>query len=143
MGPYLGGYLGEDKPGDRVSSHISPTLFTNGDEVVLALGAAGGQRIITAITQVAYRYLAQKIPLSDALFLPRYYKDDGTLYIEDHLGVNRINAQFFPTMYNVERIPHKAYFGRVHAVALDSLKKLWIGSADPDWEGTVSSYYKR
>ena len=46
-------------------------------------------------------------------------------------------------MYNVERIPHKAYFGRVHAVALDSLNKLWIGSADPDWEGTVSSYYKR
>ena len=39
MGPYLGGYLGEDKPGDRASSHISPTLFTNQDEVVLALGA--------------------------------------------------------------------------------------------------------
>ena len=54
-----------------------------------------------------------------------------------------INAQLFPTMYNVERIPHKAYFGRVHAVALDSLKKLWIGSADPDGEVTVSSYYKR
>ena len=29
MGPYLGGYLGEDKPGDRASSHISPTLFTS------------------------------------------------------------------------------------------------------------------
>jgi len=143
MGPYLGGYLGEDKPGDRASSHISPTLFTSGDEVVLALGAAGGQRIITAITQVAYRYLAQNSPLSDALFLPRYYKDDGILYIEDHLGINRINAQFFASRYNVERIPHKAYFGRVHAVALDSLKKLWVGSADPDWEGTVSSYYKR
>ncbi|GIS00174.1 MAG: hypothetical protein CM15mP102_09940 [Flavobacteriales bacterium] len=28
MGPYLGGYLGEDKPGDRASSHISPTIFT-------------------------------------------------------------------------------------------------------------------
>ena len=27
-GPYLGGYLGEDKPGDRASSHISPTIFT-------------------------------------------------------------------------------------------------------------------
>ena len=143
MGPYLGGYLGEDKPGDRASSHISPTLFTNGDEVVLALGAAGGQRIITAITQVAYRYLAQNTPLYDALYLPRYYKDDGILYIEDHLGINRINAQLFSSVYNVKRIPHKAYFGRVHAVALDSLKKLWIGSADPDWEGTVSSYYKR
>ena len=122
MGPYLGGYFGEDKPGDRASSHISPTLFTNEDEVVLALGAAGGQRIITAITQVAYRYLAQNSPLADALYLPRYYKNDGILYIESHLGINRINAQLFPSRYNVERIPHKAYFGRVHAVALDSLK---------------------
>ena len=40
MGPYLGGYLGQDKPGDRSSSHISPTLFTSDDQVVLALGAA-------------------------------------------------------------------------------------------------------
>ncbi|MBL6654726.1 MAG: gamma-glutamyltransferase, partial [Flavobacteriaceae bacterium] len=39
MGPYLGGYLGQDKPGDRSSSHISPTLFTSNDQVILALGA--------------------------------------------------------------------------------------------------------
>ena len=26
LGPYLGGYLGEDKPGDRASSHISHYL---------------------------------------------------------------------------------------------------------------------
>ena len=55
MGPYLGGYLGEDKPGDRASSHISPTIFTKGDKVVLALGAAGGRMIPIAINQVAYR----------------------------------------------------------------------------------------
>ena len=45
MGPYLGGYLGEDKPGDRASSHISPTIFSKNDKVVLALGAAGGNKI--------------------------------------------------------------------------------------------------
>ena len=49
MGPYLGGYLGEDKPGDRASSHISPTIFSKGDKVVLALGAAGGNKIPVAI----------------------------------------------------------------------------------------------
>ena len=76
MGPYLGGYLGQDKPGDRSSSHISPTLFTSDDQVVLALGAAGGNKIPIAINQVAYRYLKQKFRLYDALVMPRTYMYD-------------------------------------------------------------------
>ena len=71
MGPYLGGYLGEDKPGDRASSHISPTIFTKNNQVVLALGAAGGNKIPVAINQVAYRYLKQNLSLSEALFISK------------------------------------------------------------------------
>jgi len=37
-------------------------------------------------------------------------------------------------------IDQKARFGRVHAVAYDSINKLWIGAADPDWEGTVENH---
>ena len=85
MGPYLGGYLGEDKPGDRASSHISPTLFTKNNEVILALGAAGGNKIPVAINQVAYRYLKQKFPLNDALFMPRVYMFESPRYVESHL----------------------------------------------------------
>ena len=48
MGPYLGGYLGEDKPGDRVSSHVSPTLFTQNGKLILAIGAAGGNKDTTS-----------------------------------------------------------------------------------------------
>jgi len=143
MGPYLGGYLGEDKPGDRASSHISPTLFTKNNEVILALGAAGGNKIPVAINQVAYRYLKQKFPLNDALFMPRVYMFESPRYVESHLGIHRINDDiFFESYYNVEMIRDKAYFGRVHAISLDTINKSWIGSADPDWEGSVSSYDK-
>ena len=31
------------------------------------------------------------------------------------------------------------YFGRVHAIALDSINRRWIGAADKDWEGSVSN----
>ena len=143
MGPYLGGYLGEDKPGDRASSHISPTLFTKNNEVILALGAAGGNKIPVAINQVAYRYLKQKFPLNDALFMPRVYMFESPRYVESHLGIHRINDDiFYESYYNVEKIREKAYFGRVHAISLDTINKSWIGSADPDWEGSVSSYDK-
>ena len=40
-------------------------------------------------------------------------------------------------------IQEKARFGRVHAVAYDSLNQVWIGAADPDWEGTVENYTTR
>ena len=141
MGPYLGGYLGEEKPGDRASSHISPTIFTKNNEVVLAIGAAGGRMIPIAINQVAYRYLKQKYPLNDALTMPRVYKYNSPIYIESHLGVNRFNDyEIYSKSQNVERVRAEAYFGRVHAVALDTINNKWLGSADPDWEGSVSDF---
>jgi hypothetical protein len=64
-------------------------------------------------------------------------------YVESHLGIHRINDDiFYESYYNVEKIREKAYFGRVHAISLDTINKSWIGSADPDWEGSVSSYDK-
>ena len=141
MGPYLGGYLGQDKPGDRSSSHISPTLFTDNNEVILALGAAGGNKIPVAINQVAYRYLKQKLKLYDALTMPRTYMFESPRYVEAHIGIDRFNDDiYYPEFFNVEKIRQEGYFGRVHAVALDTLNNKWIGAADPDWEGTVSEF---
>ena len=124
----LGGYLGEYKPGDRSNSHITPTLFIDGDKVALAIGAAGGSRIITAVTQVAHRYLAQKNELKQALFLPRVYPFEDSLWVEDHDGVKQLNAYFNMDNYRVKMVDEKARFGRVHAVAYDSISKSWIGA---------------
>lgn len=136
----LGGYLGEYKPGERSNSHITPTLFLDGDQVTLAIGAAGGSRIVTAVTQVAQRYFVQKHNLNKALLLPRIYPFQDSLWIEDHQGVKDLNADLSPTSYPVKMIDQRARFGRVHAIAYDSINKSWIGAADPDWEGTVENY---
>ena len=136
----LGGYLGNYKPGDRANSHISPTLIFKDNSPVLALGAAGGSRIITAITQVTSRYISQKNSLSKALELPRVYPYDDTLQIENHGSLKNINAKLNQKMTPFKLIDGIARFGRIHAVALDSINQKWIGAADPDWEGTVESY---
>ena len=133
----LGGYLGEYKPGDRSNSHITPTLFMKDGKLLLVLGAAGGSRIVTAVTQVAHRYLAQQHPLEKALLLPRIYPFQDTLWIEDHEEVKALNAELDPNTYPIKMIDQKARFGRVHAIAYDSLANTWTGAADPDWEGTV------
>ena len=137
----LGGYLGDYKPGDRANSHISPTFISKNDQVILALGAAGGSRIVTAVTQVAQRYIDQKIPLKQALSAPRIYPNKDTLLLENHEGIqwaeiilNNLKFNEYPYQFLTE----PARFGRVHAVALDTISQRWIGAADPDWEGTVS-----
>ena len=139
----LGGYLGEYKPGDRSNSHISPTLFLDQDQLVLALGAAGGSRIVPAVTQVAHRYLMQKKSLHEALSFPRVYPYQDSLWLEDHEEVKALNANLNPALFPIKMIQEKALFGRVHAVAYDSLNQEWIGAADPDWEGTVENYTTR
>ena len=136
----LGGYLGNYKPGDRANSHISPTLIFKDNSPVLALGAAGGSRIITAITQVTSRYLGQKKSLNKSLLLPRVYPYNDTLQIENHKGLQNINAKLNQKKTPFKLIDGIARFGRVHAVALDSINEKWIGASDPDWEGTVESY---
>lgn len=137
----LGGYLGDYQPGDRAISHISPTFISSNDQVVLALGAAGGSRIVTAVTQVVQRYIDQKMSLEKALAAPRVYPDKDTLLLENHSGIvwpETITSDLTINGYPFKFIEDPARFGRVHAVALDSLNNRWIGAADPDWEGTVS-----
>lgn len=139
----LGGYLGSYKPGDRVNSHISPTLVTTPEgKVQIALGAAGGSRIVTAITQVLSRYLGQKLTLKQAMLLPRVYPYEDSLWIENHSEIEEFNATFDTTTVPVKYIDEIAKFGRVHAVAKAPDRAMWIGAADPDWEGTTASYAK-
>lgn len=134
----LGGYLGKYQPGDRANSHISPTLIEKEGHTVLALGAAGGSRIVPAITQVTDRFVRQNHTLQTALSLPRVYPYQDTLWVENHSGLAQKNATFVGPNYPIKYIDELARFGRVHAVAKQNNK--WIGAADPDWEGTTAYF---
>ena len=134
----LGGYLGKYKPGDRANSHISPTLIEKNGNILLALGAAGGSRIIPAVTQVTDRYFRQNHSLETSLKLPRVYPYNDSLWVENHIGVDKLNASFVDKNFPLKYVDEIAKFGRVHAVALKGQK--WIGCADPDWEGTTEYF---
>ena len=107
------------------------------------MGAAGGSRIVTAITQVLSRYLGQGLPLEQAILLPRVYPYKDSLWIENHSGIEELNAAFDSNTFPVKYIDEIAKFGRVHAIAKAPNEEKWIGAADPDWEGTTASYAKK
>ena len=135
----LGGYLGDYKPGDRANSHISPTIVTKDNGFYLSLGAAGGSRIITAVTQVISNVIDKGMRLDKALQKGRVYNVNDTTEIESHDGI--------VWEFQKDEIPYKnriimksARFGRVHAVQYDTITNTIIGAADPDWEGSVKTY---
>lgn len=86
------------EPGKRPLSSMSPTIITKDGKAILALGARGGPRIISAVFQVIYRVLVNEFDIDLAVQSPR------------------IHHQFLPHV-----VFHDPY--RISPDVLDNLKK--------------------
>lgn len=60
--------------GRRPVSTMTPSIVFEGDRPVLCVGGSGGTRIVTAVTQVAYRALVMHAPLGEAVAHPRVHQ---------------------------------------------------------------------
>lgn len=150
----LGGYLGRMEAGERARSHISPFLLTRDGVPILALGAAGGGRIPTAIAAVVSRVIDRGMTLEEALAAPRVVPDGGSSRtVGDPEGPRAALLEIVPgqgfddtvigwfeaTGYSVETLERSGAFGRVHAVRWHPEEGVWEGGADPDWEGAAAA----
>lgn len=136
----LGGYLGEMQPGERAASHISPTLLMEGGKPYLALGAAGGSRIITAVVQSICRLEDQQLPLNEALAAGRVHSVDTAAQLEMHGGPTwnpEVATALREMGIDVIEVDREARFGRVHAILRNPGTGQFTGAADPDWEGSA------
>lgn len=139
----LGSYLGpfSPGPGDRAVSHISPTIVLKEGKPFMALGAAGGDKIVTAVVQVISRVIDQGMSLEDALAAGRVHPNrEGGMDLELHDGISWSDEDFaFLADQGLLIRPEErtSRFGRVHAVLHNFENKTWKAAADPDWEGTA------
>ena len=149
MGSYLS--AANQVPGSRPRTTIAPTVVTRDGEVVLALGAAGGIRILSAIVQTISRHVDQGHDPVAAVALPRVHpareKSAAGKYVT---YPKKINLEMTPERgwpiavadalktagFEVTAVQRHAAFGRVHLVARTG--DAWQGVADPDWEGTAA-----
>jgi gamma-glutamyltranspeptidase/glutathione hydrolase len=150
MGSYLS--AADQTPGSRPRTTIAPTVVTRDGEVVLALGAAGGVRILSAIVQTISRHLDQGHDPVTAVALPRVhpvrgetesgqrvmYAEKMNLEMTSERGWSLAVADVLKTAgFEVLPVEQHGSFGRVHLVARTG--EDWQGVADPDWEGTAAS----
>ena len=135
-GPYLSGV----KAGERAASHIAPVILLKDGVPVMALGAAGGARIVPAIVQVISRIVDQGMAPEQALAAARIYRMEDRILLEEHSGVywkdTQTPAAIRATGIRVEKVRSRAQFGRVHML-LQLADGSWVGAADPDWGGTA------
>jgi gamma-glutamyltranspeptidase/glutathione hydrolase len=135
---HLNSMLGESdlireplRPGDRMASMMAPTLAFSGAGLELALGAAGGTRLRTALVGVLGAVLHERVEPQAAIDRPRFHPAGAVVNAEpgvDEDWLSALEAQGRA----VRRWPARHhYFGGVSALGLAG------AGADPRRSGAV------
>ncbi len=121
------------RPGDRMASMMAPTLAFDGDELALAIGAAGGTRLRTALVGVLTAVLDAGIEPQAAIELPRFHPAGVVVNAEPGVDADWL-SDLEARGRTVRRwpAPHH-YFGGVSAVGRQG------SGADPRRSGAVAS----
>jgi gamma-glutamyltranspeptidase/glutathione hydrolase len=120
------------RPGERMASMMAPALVFDGDGLELALGAAGGTRLRTALVGVLGRVLHDGATVQDAIDRPRFHPAGHLVNAEpgvDDTFLSTLEAAGRPVR-RWATLHH--YFGGVSAVGRSG------AGADPRRSGAVS-----
>ena len=123
------------EPGKRPLSSMSPTIVYAPDgKPVLALGSAGGKRIIMHVAKTLIGVLDFGLPIADAIALPNIYYDRAGLILEQGTPL----GDMAPAVAALGQ-PARADTASSKVNALQRTDRGWIGAADPRGIGTTLS----
>ncbi len=109
--------VGELVPGRRMASMMAPTLVFDREGLTLALGAAGGTRLRSALVQVVAGVLDDGLSPGDAVNRPRLHPAAGVVHLEPGFPDEVVEA-LEAASFTVRRWPSRHhYFGGVSAVS--------------------------
>ena len=135
------GYLGSTRPGDRPFSSQSPFIIMQGNQPVYVLGAAGARRILSAMVQTISRAVDQKLPLDQAMRLPRFHPTANQIEIEvrPESAWSTGALDSLRTMrFTIRPRDDAPYFARINGIGFDTQTREWIGVADTRWQGAAA-----
>ncbi|MFS0738249.1 gamma-glutamyltransferase [Sphingomonas sp. 1P06PA] len=121
------------QPGKRPLSSMSPTIVYDSEgKVVLAVGSAGGKRIIMHVMKTLVGFIDWKLPAAQAIALPNLYFGGGALLVEKDTPL----AALAPAMTKLGQTVTPADLGsKLNAV--ERVDGGWRGAADPRGEGVA------
>ncbi|MCX6136776.1 MAG: gamma-glutamyltransferase [Ignavibacteriales bacterium] len=123
------------KPFHRPTSNMAATIVRKNGKPVLVIGSPGGPRIAPTVAQVITAILDGRLSLQDAIKAPRFFPLEHTLFVESRMPAETIQglrARGWKVNLNGSV---NAYFGGVHAIAIDPATGGLTGAADPRRDG--------
>ncbi len=121
--------------GKRPLSSMSPTIVYNAKgEPILALGSAGGKRIIMHVTKTLIGVLDYGLPLKDAMAMPNIYFGGSGLLIEN-------DSDLIALQNDLARLGHTVVTSNLPSKLAGAQKtdKGWVGAVDPRSTGEAVS----
>lgn len=117
----------------RPRSSMSPTIVYNeNNEPILALGSAGGPRIIMHVLKTLVGVLDFELSAREAIDLPNIFFDADTIILEDRPLSEALQTSLIAMGHDV-RLGRQS--SKVNAV--QKVQGNWVGAADPRSDGTA------
>ncbi|SNS51590.1 gamma-glutamyltransferase 1 Threonine peptidase. MEROPS family T03 [Sphingomonas laterariae] len=119
--------------GKRPLSSMSPTIVYGPDgKVVLALGSAGGKRIIMHVMKALVGFIDWKLPAAEAIALPNIYFGGGALQVEQGTSLDAMR----PALEKLgQPVSPADLASKLNAV--ERVGNGWRGTADTRSEGVA------
>ena len=110
---------GEDRPGARMMSLMTPSLLFRDGAPRLVIGSAGSTRLHGAILQVMVNVAARGLGVEEAVEAPRLHFEQGVVHCEDAAGNGATADELETAGYPVVRWrARNLFFGGVSAVEI-------------------------
>ncbi len=132
----LGGTANAIAPGKRPLSSMSPTIVVKDGAVRLAVGCAGGPRIITSVVTSIVNTIDFGMMAQEAVDFPRYHSQGPAVWVEKEVPQD-VRANLAARGHAVEE---RAYWSRCQAISSDPATGRLFGAADSRQEGSALGY---
>ena len=106
---------GEERPGARLMSLMTPSLVLDGDRPRLVVGSAGSSRLHGAILQIVTNVVARGLGVREAVDAPRIHVEKGVAHCEDPAVADELEAAGYAV---VRWRGRNLFFGGVSAVEI-------------------------
>jgi len=107
--------IGEERPGERLTSLMTPSLLLREGRPRLVVGSAGSSRLHGAILQVVANVIARGLGVEEAVEAPRIHFENGVAHCEDAAAADELEAAGYPV---VRWRAQNLFFGGVSAVEI-------------------------
>jgi len=131
------------EPGKRPASSMAPVIVLKDEKPFIALGGAGGPRIITASIAVLTNVIDFGMDLREAVAAPRFHAQNMEVNVDPAVpktAQDSLRKMGHKVIVRDVNIAEWWYFGGVQAVMFNRKTGYMTGAADPRRDGQAIGY---